>query len=286
MTDQKPVLLIDARNVMYRAIHASKREDRRNGGRRAPFVIMLRMIASLVTRYQPGMVQIFWDAPRKEVWRRAILETYKNRPDDHGGGDRDISTTLISTQDIARQAFEHLNVYQFYLDRQEADDLIYAACKLQGHRPMVIVSSDSDMQQIPYSMDSVRIYNHDKGKEMPRPTVSPVLIKALVGDISDCIEGYHGTGPVNAGKMAASATVLQEYLAIKGDSTLRRNLALIDMSLNPYTLKNIMYVGKVLATKPSFNKEKLMSLERSLRISGLSLEYGEIITPFKHLPNE
>lgn len=287
MSDMSTVLLVDARNIMYRAIHSAKSEERRQAhGRRSPAVIMIRLVANLLSKYKPGMVQIFWDAPRKTVWRKSIHTGYKDRVDDRSGGARDITDSLIRTESTLRQLFDHMNVYQFWRDKQEADDLIYAACKLQGRRPMILVSSDSDMQQIPYLMDSVTIYNHDKGGEMPRPEVNPVLLKCLIGDTSDMIGGYIGIGPVKAAKLVASPALLQEHLERAGNDILRRNLALVDMSLNPYALKNLMYVAEVLATKPEFNRKRIYEMEQTLKIAGLTREYGESVAPFRLIPNE
>lgn len=281
--NDSPILMIDARNVMYRAIFAGKNQDRR-GPKRSYFVIWLRMMASWIRTYKPSKVQVFWDAPRKEIWRRQILATYKNRIEHTG--DRDISDDLINTEQVAREMFGYLNVYQFNRKKQEADDLIYAACKYQQHKRMIIVSSDADMQQIPFSMPSVRIYNPDKSMEMPVPTVNPVFFKALIGDKSDLIDGYYGTGPVGAGKMLESHAALQEHLNKCGKSIFARNLALIDMSLNPFVLGNLLYIAKVLSTTPKFDRAKILELEKSLKINGLSMEYGEIVAPFKSISND
>ena len=110
-----------------------------------------------------------------------------------------------------------------------------------------------------------------------------MLIKALAGDSADCVAGYRDIGPIRAGRLAASPTLLREHLDREGDGVFRRNLALIDMSLNPFTLSNLLYVGKVLASRPVFDLKRLRQLELQYKIHGLMTEYAEIAAPFKLL---
>ena len=101
----------DARNVMYRAIYAVRSE---RGRHRSPVVVMLRMLAPLLHKYDPSMVQVFWDAPRHTVWRRAVLSCYKDRPSNHGG--RDISSRLVTRwkQNGPRGVCYLTRYYQFH----------------------------------------------------------------------------------------------------------------------------------------------------------------------------
>jgi len=284
-----PILLVDARNCMYRAIYAGKQEENRMAaaGRARPhrhyFTIMLKLISGWITDYNPGQVQIFWDAPRQTVWRRKIYSGYKDR--DNKRFIADISQDLYEVETIAREMFEVMNVYQFRRQKMEADDLIYAACKQQCHRPMVICSTDADMLQIPWSMSCVRVYHPEKRQEVTPPQHSPVQIKALMGDVSDRIAGYSGIGPKKAAKLLESPTVLHEFLQQQGRHVYIRNLLLVDLSLCPDLLANQLYVGKVLAKRPVFNRSRLLELANSHKVAGLQAEFNELVGPFQALPN-
>ena len=146
-----PSLLIDARNVLYRAVYAGK-HDTRHEVKYHNFVILLRQIVSWIRRYNPDSVHVFWDAPRKSVWRRKALKTYKDRSKNQYLDD--IGEDLAITTKIAGEFFKVMNVRQYSKKEMEADDLIYAAASVMHPSPTVVVSTDSDMVQIPFTFSS------------------------------------------------------------------------------------------------------------------------------------
>ena len=299
-----PILLIDARNLMYRAIFANKKEQKR-GARIHHFTVMARFMWGWLDKFNPASVGIFWDARKDTIWRKKILADYKVRNENEIF--EDIREDLVFTQAAAKAMFNHMGVWQFSKDHMEADDLIYSACWSLAPRPTIIISTDADYEQIIFRMQNVRLWNpmqdQGRGKFIGSPDHDPAVAKALAGDKSDKIPGYRDIGPVKSAKMARNLRAMEEFLrdhddcpsstkqsgevcpCCKGDGRQRfiRNLLLIDLALNPELLKNNLYVQRVLVEKPKFCKEQIRALARKHKISGLIGEYDRIIVPFKFL---
>ncbi len=228
-----PALFVDARNALYRAIYASKMSARRSGhaNRYHYFVVFLRQMASWINRYKPSSMHVFWDAPRKTVWRRKALETYKDRS--KSTYVEDISEDLFKTTNIAKAMLKHMGVRQYERAEMEADDLIYAATAVYHPKESVIISTDSDLVQIPFSFKSSVVFDPHKSQVMDVPNYSPVQQKALAGDKSDSIDGYRGIGPVKSKALVSDPVALQEFLTDRGRNIFHRNLLLIDLALVP-----------------------------------------------------
>lgn len=266
------------KNALYRAIFAVK-ADQRQYHKNHYFVALLRQMSSWVTLYQPKSVHVFWDAPRNSVWRRRILETYKDRQQNS----TDISEELSSTTAIAKQFFNVMNIRQYYKKEMEADDLIYAAVTMLHPEQSVIVSIDSDMIQIPYTYNSCKIYNPAKQEEVKLPTVNPAIQKVITGDKTDCIDGYNGIGPVKSKALLEDKTKLEEFLVTNGKQTFIRNMLLIDLSLNPKLLNNKLYVCKTMSEKITFNEKIINELILKYKINGMLQSYQELIPCYRSL---
>lgn len=278
--DQQPSLLIDARNALYRAIFGVK-ADKRNKIKYHYFVVFLRQIAGWMNRYRPDQVHVFWDAPRKEVWRRQILADYKDR----SGSTyvEDISEDLARTTNVAKDFFNNMNVRQYDKKTMEADDLIYAAVTMIHPKPTVIVSTDSDMNQIPFNYSTCTVYNPSKQEELPVPEIHPAIQKAITGDKADSILGYYGIGPKKSEAMLRDPEQLQTFLKTVGPSVYYRNLMLIDLSLNPKLLHNKIYVQKKLARSVNFDNNQVIALIKQHRVNGLLQEFADLVPPFQKL---
>jgi DNA polymerase-1 len=273
-------LLIDARNALYRAIFAVKSDNRRQF-KYHYFVAFLRQISGWVNKYRPDSVHVFWDAPRKEVWRRKILPTYKERTSTTYR--EDISEELFQTTAISQEIFKHMNIRQYSKKSMEADDLIYAATCVMHPRQTVIISTDSDMTQIPFCFSSSKIYNPVKQEEVLLSHIHPAIQKALVGDKSDCIPGYMGIGPKKSAVLLEDIKNLNQFLESAGSATYYKNLLLIDLSLNPKLLHNRLYVQKVISTSVNFDSTAINKIIHKYKINGLLQEYADLVLPFKKL---
>jgi 5'-3' exonuclease len=277
---EQPALLIDIRNALYRAIYAV-RADRRNTLKYHYFTVLLRQMNTWINYYKPESIHIFWDAPRKTVWRRKILPTYKDRTNNQYI--EDISEDLFKTTNICKAFFNHMNVRQYSKKTMEADDLIFAAVAVMHPKPTVVISSDSDMIQIPYMFSSSKVFDPGKQIEPELPTVNPVIQKCLVGDKSDNIPGYRGIGPKKSQAMLEDTSLLVKHLADAGNKTLMRNMLLVDLSLNPRLMINKFYVQRKVLDPVEFDSNQIKHLMNKYKISGLMQNYNNLVLPFQKL---
>jgi 5'-3' exonuclease len=276
--DEKCALFVDARNLMYRAIFASKKPNMQYQHQH-PFTIMLRFMTGWIDRFKPESVNIFWDAKRSTLWRMKIFPGYKDKSADKHL--IDIKDELLSTQLAAKAMFSYLGCRQFSKDGMEADDLIYAACKVKAPSPVVVCSSDSDYKQLAFRMSHVRCFDPMHEKFMDPTNYDPVVQKALCGDTSDKINGYVGIGPVKSTAMAKSSKDRAQFLAKTGIKLFIRNMLLIDLSLCPDLLKNQLYTQRVLDTQPVYDKNELFDLARKYKVNGFVTEHSKLGARFK-----
>jgi 5'-3' exonuclease len=236
-------------------------------------------MVSWIDRFKPESVNIFWDAKRATLWRMKIFAGYKDKSADKHA--IDIKDELISTQLAAKAMFAKMGCRQFSKEHMEADDLIYAACKILAPSPVIICSSDSDYNQIVFRMPHVRCFDPMKEHFIQQVNYDPVIQKALCGDVSDRINGYVGIGPVKSTAMAKSSKDRAEFLSKKGIALFVRNMLLIDLSLCPELLKNQLYTQRVLDIPPVFDKNELFNLARKYKVNGFVTEYNRLAARFK-----
>lgn len=284
MSTSAPILLVDARNLMYRAIFANKKEQKQ-GARLHHFTVMMRFMWGWLDKFKPAAVGMFWDAKKSTLWRKKLLAEYKVRNENELF--EDIREDLIFTQAAAKAILPHMGVWQFSKNRMEADDLIYSACRVLSPRQIIIISTDKDFEQVIFRMQSVRLWNpmvdSGRGKFVGAPDHDPAIAKALAGDRSDKVDGYDGIGPVKSAKMARNIPKREAFLGDHDRKVFIRNLLLIDLSLNPELLKNDLYVQRVLVQERRFDKEQIRAMAKKHKISGLIGEYDRVIVPFKLL---
>jgi 5'-3' exonuclease len=207
------------------------------------FAVFARFMHYYQVQFRPTSMHIFWDDESSRLWRTKILPTYKGQRTDDDGAKKDVYHILKLSLDI----YKTLGVRQYFRHNQEADDLIYAFCATVKE-PTVIVSSDGDLRQIKF--DHVSIYDPSRRKII-EDRLNPVL-KALMGDKSDNIDGYYRVGPKTAAILTEDPAKLSEFLIshkaidennkVVGDEIFKRNIQLVDLSLNPYIAENVEYV--------------------------------------------
>lgn len=280
MSDKSPALLVDARNVLYRAVYASHFENRYQVKYHCQ-VIFLRQFSGWLNKFKPSSLHVFWDAPRSTVWRKRIMANYKDRSSSNYI--ENLGELLETNTAIAREMFDNLNVHQYYKDTMEADDLIYSAASLLHPHPTIIVSTDSDLTQIPYTITSSKVYDPHKMTIVPTPSHHPAYMKALVGDKADTIKGYKGIGPKKGTDLLSDNYKLQQFLEERGREMYHLNLLVTDLSLCPKLHSNRCYVHTVMGKKVQFDKEKIQSAIRTHKLIGLDTEYADLIPPFARL---
>lgn len=272
----KSHLLIDGRNMMYRAIFSNRPQ---RGRKYHHFTNMMRLINNLVEEFKPKSVNIFWDSKKSTLWRRKLYPGYKDR--DMSKYQYDISDDLIKTESAAKALFKAMGVRQFSKKKEEADDLLYSACKILAPQSVIVASTDKDMHQLPFRMQHVILYDHIKGNIVKPVEYDPVIAKALEGDKADTIDGYCGIGPVKASKMAQDMDLRNKFLADNGMKLFLRNMLLVDLSLNPNALANEIYVSNKLCSKPKFDRKLIDEGARKHKVTGLMSDFSRIVLPLK-----
>ena len=280
-TDKKTILLVDAKNALYRSVYAVKHNNW--GKDQHSFVALLRQMVGWINKFRPSSVHMFWDAPRKEVWRKDLLKTYKSNRDNNTYIE-DVSADINALQETTREFMKHMNVFQYKRKRMEADDLLYAASLVLHPNKTIIVSTDSDMTQIPFVLESSSVYNPKDSRLVElNHAYNPAWQKSLTGDKADAVDGYRGIGPKKSAALLESHSGLQEFLDIKGREKFIKNIMLIDLAQCPFLLMNQLYVRKKLAVGVKFSKQEIIGLIQKYKVSGLMSEYTDLIVPFMNL---
>jgi DNA polymerase I len=288
-------LLIDAKNMLYRAIFTARSDKRFTRLGHHPINIVLHFLTFYLERFQPDEIHIFWDSRRDSTWRRNIYPEYKlNR-----NGKHDIGDDLINLTEVCISMFKNMGIHQYYKETMEADDLIYAFCKIDRSSQIIIVSSDSDLKQIPYNFSNVKIHHPLVKDRMFEeiPQTDPVMHKCLVGDKSDNISGYYLIGDIKAALLVenrhkqkeffeSDKTVTQKEGSPVGIKRLIDNYKLIDLSLCPYVLDNMEYILSRQFKPVKFNLKKIKDLISKYKLKGVTSSISRYVSPFKKLTEE
>jgi len=290
-------LLIDGRNALYRAIYAGVRDERFQKSGDDYFSILIRFLSHYFSSFNPEEVHVFWDDKSDNLWRKDLFPEYKATRDSS-----DIDSDLRRQYRLSLDIFRFLGFKQYFRKKQEADDLIYAFCR-SFREDSIIISSDSDLKQIPFTMDYVRVYNPLSKLRKNRsvvveetPTYDIVMAKALSGDKADNVAGYYKVGPVKSKQYAVNyedrinfvssekAMIMENDIKKPiGDIILRRNRKLIDLGLCPDLLDNMMYVEKHRTTPAVYNYKTVVAKLRDNCVNGLIPEADKYIVPFSRL---
>ena len=274
-----PALLIDSKNTAYRAVFAGMSSDKFKASGYHPFVIWMRFARTWIEQFKPSSIHIFCDCPKESVWRRKIYAEYKDHRDTEHL--RQVDGIIREMEEIILAIMPVMNTRVYKRDTQEADDLIYSACRQITPQKAIIISSDSDMRQIPWFMPNITCFEPRAKIMLETPLVNPAMQKALMGCDTDNVPGYRGIGEAKSRDLLLDRKTLAEFLEIRGDETYRKSLVLVDLSLNPFRLSNELYVQKVLAFEPEFDRSRITQIIIDHKIKGLNQEYVRSIVPFK-----
>lgn len=274
-------LLIDGKNLLYRSLYASYNNGSDHIDR---FVVISRFLHTYYTITNPHHVHVFWDAPGSTVWRKKLYPEYKDGRIPH---DNRIGNDLKLYQKICISVWKYMGIRQYFQPAMEADDLIYAFCHHNRRSQCIIASSDKDLLQIPYYNDNTSLLDPQTRKIVPRPIVNPIDTKCLGGDKSDNINGYYRIGKVKSKAISQDNIKMKLLLEDKGDEIYRLNRALIDLSLCPYVLKNILYIINASGIASVFDKDRLKELfYDKYKLKGMVREFTKTILPFCSIAEE
>jgi DNA polymerase-1 len=272
-------MLVDIRNALYRAIYAGMKESNEDYS----IVIFFRFMASYIRQLKPSSVNFFWDDSRHNVWRTKIYSEYKGNRDLK---DREKVDLLLERQsEIVNEIAQICGCRNYFVSKQEADDLIYAFCKQNLGSKMIIVSSDGDFRQLVYSFRDVQLYNPmgKDGRIYESDGVNPIEVKCFMGEKTDNIPGYPGIGPVKSKKLVTDYDYRRKFLDDNGIGIYIRNKALIDLSLCPYTLRNMKVVINTMQKPVKYDISGIIKIIQKYKVKGLLGEMSTSLLPFKDL---
>jgi 5'-3' exonuclease len=293
-------LLIDGRNVLYRALfaetnHIRPGEEVREGKPGQIFRVYLKFLREYLNRFKPKEVHVFWDDKSANLWRRAKYAEYKNNRKHVTPG---LAALLSRYYNMSLMVLDNLGVKQYLREQQEADDLIYAFCRSTSDQ-CCLISSDGDLKQIPQKMPHIDIYgpmSKDANEPVKMPEFDVVLQKSLMGDDSDNIPGYAGIGEKRAAAMAKDQKARDDFLAsekavvldgdkkvVVGKSLFESNLELIDLARSPHVESNVEYVTWAKERDVVYNHAELIRLLRKYNLSAVLEDVHTTCVPFTQL---
>lgn len=208
------------------------------------------MILSSARKCNATSIHIFWDCPRTETWRRQLLPSYKATRDDKKT-DPAIGEAIGINLRVLKDVLPNLGCRQYYCDKLEADDLIYAFASVFHPTDIVILSSDTDLLQIPFRFLNARQLQPGGGF-YDIPECNPVLQKCLTGDKSDNIAGYYNIGPKTSEKLLVDPKKLHGFISADPKIFLF-NMNIIDLSMCPYQMRAQYTVINHIQSEPTFD---------------------------------
>ena len=204
------ILVIDAMNMLIRSFSLLKAMNP-SGAHVGGLVGFLRSLGYVTRIFDPTRVIIVWDGKGGSANRKNIDPNYKaqratSRITHWGLYDTKEEETealigqLFRTQDY----LECLPVHQLVMEKLEADDIMAWIAKkasISNVKKCTIVSSDKDFLQL--VDDTVEVYAPVKKKTFTKDNIFEELkvlpenynvVKALLGDNSDNLQGIKGLG--------------------------------------------------------------------------------------------
>jgi DNA polymerase-1 len=276
-------MLVDTKNCIYRSIYAGLADPYFVNSHADFTVIFFRFLSTYINKFRPKSIHFFWDAPKETVWRRELYQAYK---DGRVHKVPEAEEYLRRSSQIIHDMVLNLNGRSYEFERQEADDLIYAFCKLNPRKKMIIISSDGDFKQISHYNQNIDLYNplakeiriYDRSED-----IDPVEEKCLVGDTADNIDGYVGIGEKRARQIVEDYKYRHELFTKQGSEIYDLNRKLIDLSLCPYISQNMIYVANKLSEDVKFSLPNITLIIQKYKVKGLSSEVTKTLLTFKSL---
>jgi 5'-3' exonuclease len=192
-------LLVDGDNLFKIGFHGVRdfyHEGKHIGG----IYHFINVIQRFLSEYNYDKIIVFWDGSNNSSQRKKIYPLYKENRRLTMNEEKKESYYYQKTR--VRQYLEEMFVRQICIDDHECDDLVAHYCNVSDEK-ITILSSDKDLTQL--ITPKVHIYSPiakewitDKHKvkigNIQVPVQNVKLVKILLGDKSDNIEGIYSFG--------------------------------------------------------------------------------------------
>lgn len=304
------LLIIDGHNLFIRTYVVNPTLDL-HGERVGGVVGTLQSLGKLLSDFRPSQCVVVWDGEGGSRRRRSIYSEYKagrrvrlNGEDFDDSAKKDLEN-MRRQQRLVSELMTTLGIPQVRCADVEADDLIaYIVGNLHTGRSMV-VSTDKDFFQL--INDRVRVYSPIKKKTYDRDVfkgefgILPenyAIMKSLVGDASDNIEGARGFGiktvaktfPFLAERTSSMTEVLNDALSYKTTACknlvsqaekVRLNMNLMDLS-EPMVSANATRDARAALDATTMSCKELEFMLK-LRKEGVTITSNRFMQPYKEL---
>lgn len=222
-------IVIDAYNFSLIAAGASKDENLFR-------TVINNMLRSITHRFLGSRFFAVWDSFGGTSFRKEIDGNYK----------KNRTTKFIDFEVVnsMKPLFEDYGITNIAIKKNEADDVIYALCKVLSERgeTSTIVSRDKDLIQVVQAGYARNQYDPVKKKDIEVPWYSIVDYKSLVGDTSDNISGVKGIGAKTAIKVLLNQYALNE----EQKKEFEKSKDIIDITRSPMYESNLNYIQQLL----------------------------------------
>jgi len=273
------VLLVDGKNCVYRGVYAGLSDPDFINNNKSFAVIIFHFLISYIRKFGTNNICIFWDSTRDSLWRRDLYPGYKEgRKHSIEGVEEKVDNTI----QICEKLFPLLGIKNFKREKQEADDLIYAYCKIFTRNNNIIISSDKDFRQVVYQHKNVSLFDPIRNNYMEIVKLDPVDELCFKGEKGDHIEGYHRIGDVTSKVICENRTNFIDFFRTHNKDIYVRNRKLIDLSMCPYVCDNMGYIIEESLKPSSFNKKEFLLGVYNLKIKGIIGDINNILSSFKN----
>jgi 5'-3' exonuclease len=266
-------LIIDGNNLAYRCRYSF---DLSNNGMDVSIVYgFLRVLLSLISKFQADTVLVAWDYGIPEHRRKRMPEYKANRKSKKE--DDSEYEDMIRQMNVLERMLPMFGVVSVRIPSCEADDIMYHASRIfVGHS--IIVSTDKDMLQAINSNTKVWnpakeiLYDKDEFEEEYGIELNQfVEWLALQGDKVDNIIGVPGIGPVNATKLmnkwGSMTRIVNAALGIDPDKTMSPNIATKIVSVGDSKLTNNIFVIALFADRAGTRHHIRMNVSKFMDAS-------------------
>jgi len=253
------VLFIDGYNLFHRARYGY------SSGEYSTVFTFFRSFRSLVERMSVDKVIVALEGYPE--FRHELYPEYKaNRKADPADLKKAEEYRDFSRQkDIIIDLLCKLPIEVLKHPKYEGDDLIgKLVTSIYKDDDCIVITADSDFNQLFNQTNNVRIYNPIKKSWVKAPEYNYVMYKAMVGDTADNIKGIHRVGHKTAEKvLAKTAAEVSDWLDERPErrSTVTRNQKLIRFADVP--IREIINISKepdLASVRNSFEKMNFKSI--------------------------
>lgn len=305
MSDERPVLIVDAMNLFVRSYSAYPTMTA-NGEQMGGAIGFLKTLRRIVDEQQPRSIVIAWEGGGSSK-RRALFSEYKmNRKpeklnrfyeDDIPDSDENKQHQIV----VLLGMLKCVPACQIYVADCEGDDVIAYLVRGQYRNVnKLIVSSDKDFYQL--LDEKTRIYSLHKKivitaadvlEEFRVTSENFAIAKALCGDNSDNVPGIKGLGFKKVAKLfpmlgIETGCLLQDVLSyaashvdesaiykrvVENESDVKRNWKLVYLDGGMLSANQAQQVDHVLNTfKPISKRMNFMKKLMEMGINDLNVE--------------